>query len=156
MGGKRRWIRMHIPVYLAGLIVLSCIACLPVDPPLAAQIDAPLAAQIDSPLPQHVRLLMSQGDFEGALQECQDALSRYPQVPPGDEALYSMGLIYAHSGNPKKDYRKALSSFSRVLKEFPGSPRAEEAKIWVGVLEAIEKAKQVDIQIEEKKKELIK
>jgi hypothetical protein len=42
----------------------------------------------------------------------------------------------------------------RVIKEFPQSPRAEESTIWIGVLESIEKAKQVDIQIEEKKKEL--
>jgi hypothetical protein len=42
----------------------------------------------------------------------------------------------------------------RVIKEFPQSPRAEESKVWISVLESIEKAKQVDIQIEEKKKEI--
>jgi TolA-binding protein len=147
---------MHIPVYLAGLIVLSCMACLHVDAPLTEQIDPPLAAQIDSPPLEHVHLLMSRGDFEDALKECQDVLSRYPQVPPGDEALYSMGLIYVHSKNPKKDFKKSLGFFSRVLKEFPGSTRAEEAKIWIGLLEAIEKSRQVDIQVEEKKQELVK
>jgi hypothetical protein len=42
----------------------------------------------------------------------------------------------------------------RVEKDFPRSPLVEEAKIWVSVLHAFEKAKQVDIEIEEKKKEL--
>jgi hypothetical protein len=30
----------------------------------------------------------------------------------------------------------------------------EEAKIWIGVFETMEKVKQIDIEIEEKKKEL--
>jgi hypothetical protein len=42
----------------------------------------------------------------------------------------------------------------RVDKEFPGSPFVEEAKIWVSVLQVFEKSKQVDLDIEEKKKEL--
>ncbi len=54
----------------------------------------------------------------------------------------------------KKIIRKRTVLFMRVIKEFPQSPRAEESNIWIGVLDSIEKAKQVDIQIEEKKKEL--
>ncbi len=42
----------------------------------------------------------------------------------------------------------------RVEREFPHSPLIEEARIWVSVLQAFEKAKQVDIEIEEKKKEM--
>jgi tetratricopeptide (TPR) repeat protein len=105
---------------------------------------------------QRVQLLMSQGDFDGAIEESQATLALSPKSPPADEALFYMGLIYVHYGNLKKDYSKALTFFRRVVKEFPQSLRAEEAKIWVGVLEAVEKAKQVDIQIEEKKKELAK
>jgi hypothetical protein len=36
----------------------------------------------------------------------------------------------------------------------PQSPLVEQAKIWIGVLNVIEKSKQVDIEIEEMKKEL--
>jgi outer membrane protein assembly factor BamD (BamD/ComL family) len=100
--------------------------------------------------------LMTQHDFEGALREYQEAAALSPAGPPGDEALFAMALIHAHYGNPKKDYRKSLALFSRLAKEYPGSPRAEEAKIWVGVLEAIEKTKQVDAEIEERKKGLVK
>jgi len=42
----------------------------------------------------------------------------------------------------------------RLEREFPRSPLVEEAKIWVGVLQAFEKAKQVDLEIEEMKKGL--
>jgi hypothetical protein len=105
---------------------------------------------------RRIEPLMAQHDFEGALREGQEVLELAPRDAPGDEALFDMALVYAHFANPKKDYRKSIGLFSRVVKEFPGSPRVEEAKIWVGVLEAIEKAKQVDADIEERKKGLVK
>jgi hypothetical protein len=100
--------------------------------------------------------LMAQHDFDGALREGQEVLALSPKSPPADEALFLMALVHAHYGNPKKDYRRSISLFSRVVKEFPRSPRIEEAKIWTGVLEAIEKAKQVDADIEERKKGMVK
>jgi len=103
-----------------------------------------------------VEPLMVQHDFEGALREGQEVLALSPKSPPGDEALFDMALVFAHYANPKKDYRRSIGLFSRVVKEFPRSPRVEEAKIWIGVLEAIEKAKQVDADIEERKKGLVK
>jgi hypothetical protein len=74
--------------------------------------------------------------------------------PPGDEAIFNMGLIYAHYGNPKKDNEKSIFFFRKLLNEHPKSPLVEQAKIWIGVLNVIEKSKQVDLEIEEMKKEL--
>ncbi len=101
---------------------------------------------------QRMELLVRQGDFEGALRENQSVLALSPKSPPADAALFSMGLIYVHFANPKTDYKKALNSFTRLRKEFPGSPFAEEAKVWIGVLETMEKALRVDMEINEKKK----
>ena len=98
------------------------------------------------------QMLLAKGDYKGALEENKKVLSRYPDRTPGDEALFKIGLIYAHL----KDYKKSLESFRRLLKEFPQSARIEEAKIWTGVLNAIEEIKKVDIEIEEKKKELVR
>ncbi len=103
---------------------------------------------------EFVKDLISKGDFEGAMKASQRVLSQSPKSAPGDEALLNMGLITAHYANPKKDYKKALGYFLRVEREFPRSPLVEEARIWVSVLRAFEKAKQVDIEIEEKKKEM--
>ncbi len=100
------------------------------------------------------RRLIAQGNFEGALDEQQKVISRYGNKPPGDEALFTTGVILAYPDNPKKDYRKALDVFRRVAKDFPQSPLAELAKVYVGVLDVIEKTKQVDIEIEQKKKEM--
>lgn len=105
------------------------------------------------------RALLAQGDYEGSLKENQRVLSLYPNRSPGDEALFNMGLVYAHVGNPKRDYRKALGYFRRLPSEYPQSPLVEQARIWIGVLQAneklsemFEKSKQVDIEIEEKKR----
>jgi tetratricopeptide (TPR) repeat protein len=114
--------------------------------------------------------LLAQGDYEGAIKENQRVLSLSGKNPPGDEALFNMGLIYAHSGNPKKDYGKSLGFFKKLIKDYPQSPWIEQTKIWVGMLQeneklsrsieelnqVIEKSKQVDIEIEEKKREKAK
>lgn len=148
MGRKLGRTRKHFSLYLAGLIVVALSAC--------ASFDAMQNRQESTSFIRRAQALMGQGDFEGAMKESRETLARSQQSPPGDDALFYMALISAHDGNPKKDYHKAHGFFSRIIKEFPQSSRAEEAKIWIGVLEAIEKTKQVDIQIEEKKKELSK
>jgi tetratricopeptide (TPR) repeat protein len=107
--------------------------------------------------------LLGQGDFEGAAAAAQRVLSRSPSRPPEDEALLTLGLIYAHPGNPKKDFTKSLELFRKLLKEYPKSHSGEQGKIWIGVLqeneklnEMIQKSKQVDLEIEEKKREIVK
>ena len=111
--------------------------------------------------------LLTEGNFEGALRENQRVLSLSGQNPPGDEALFNMGLIHAHPGNPKRDSGKAIFFFNKLTKDFYQSPFADQARIWLGMLqenqrlnqtveklrEIIEESKRVDIEIEERKKE---
>jgi TolA-binding protein len=75
------------------------------------------------------------------------------EQPPADTAIFNMGLVYVHPKNPKKDNKRAISYFNRVIKGYPESPWAEQARIWVGVLDGMEKLKQVDIEIEERKRD---
>jgi TolA-binding protein len=115
--------------------------------------------QAETPDPAEVHIsaaaaLLARGDIEGALRENQKALTLAGKKPPGDMAIYNMGLIYLHYKNAQRNYEKARTQFERIVKEYPDSPLLEEAKIWSGVLQVIEKLKQVDIEIEEKKKEL--
>lgn len=133
------------------------------------------------------RELLDRGDYEGALKENQKVLSLYGKVPPGDEALFNTGLIYAHHGYSKRDYGKSLDHFKKLVKVFPKSSLAGQAKNWIAILQehekleesnksmrklqqenerlnkeieelkmTIKKSKQVDIEIEGKKKELLK
>jgi outer membrane protein assembly factor BamD (BamD/ComL family) len=78
-----------------------------------------------------------------------------------------MGFIYAHPGNSKKDFGKSISYFKKLMKDYPQSPWSDMARIWTGMIHenerlnqavdklslTIEKSKQVDIEIEEKKRE---
>ena len=107
--------------------------------------------------------LLAQGDYEGALAENQKGLALSNRQLPGDEALFNIGLIYAHSRNPKKDYGKSLDSFRKVMTDYPKSPFFEQAKIWVGILQenerlnqVIENSREVDMEIEERKREKLK
>lgn len=104
--------------------------------------------------------LWQRGDYAGSLKESQKVLSLPGKNSPKDQALFQLGLIYAHVDNPHKNFPKALVYFQKVIKDYPKSPLVEEARGWAGVLQeneklsqVIEKTKQVDIAVEEKKRE---
>jgi tetratricopeptide (TPR) repeat protein len=103
---------------------------------------------------------LAQGDYEGSVNENQKVLSMSTHRPPEDEALFNLGLIYAHFANPKKDFGKSLDFFNKLIKNYPENHLVEQSKIWIEVLQkneelnqVIQKLKQVDIEIEEKKRE---
>jgi len=103
--------------------------------------------------------LLAQGNYGGAMDEGQKVLASSDPRSSKDEALFAMGLIYAHPGNPQRNIQKSLEYFKMLLKNYPKSPYVEQAKIWMGVLEEneelnylIQKLKQVDIDIEEMKR----
>ena len=107
--------------------------------------------------------LLAAGDFEGFISENQRVLSLAHPRSPKDEALFNLGLVYAHEGNPKKDFSKSLDFFKRLIHDYPRSPLVEQAKIWVGLLQeydslnqVIQKLKQVDIEVEQRKREKAK
>jgi tetratricopeptide (TPR) repeat protein len=96
---------------------------------------------------------LAKGDYEESLRESQKVLSLAREQSPADAAVFNMGLVFAHPKNPKKDNKRAIGFFNRVIKNYPESGLTEQAKIWVGVLTDVEKLKQVDIEIEEKKRD---
>ncbi len=104
----------------------------------------------------HSKEVLAKGDYRGALEENRKVLSLFVKGPPGDEALFNMVLIYSHYGNPDKDYKESIKYLTKLIYNYPQSRLIEEAKIWRDVLNVIEKAKQVDIDIEKKKKEMKK
>ena len=111
-------------------------------------------------------VLFDRGDFEGSLRENQRAISLCDDSPPGDEALFNAGVIYAHHGYSRRDSQKSADYFKKLQRSFPHSAFAGRAKVFMGLLhdnerskreiealnKAIRKSKQVDMEIEEKKK----
>jgi hypothetical protein len=102
---------------------------------------------------QTAQRLMARGEYEASLREAQKVLLIAKDGPPCDAAFYHMGLVHAHPENAKKDNKKAIAFFTRVVKNYPNSPLAEQAKIWIGVLDGLEQLKQVDLEIEERKRD---
>ncbi len=183
MGRKRNrtWKYLYLP--LACMTFVSLIGCVALK-----EMEAKGTSR------EHLiraQTLLDRGDYEGSLKENQKALSLYDNIPPGDEALFNTGLIHAHYAYPKRDNQKALDNFKRVVKLFPQSQFARQAKIWMGILQdterlnkeieeskksirklqqenqkllrdiedlknTVKKSKQVDIEIDEKKKEISK
>ena len=102
---------------------------------------------------------LAQGNYEGTISENKKILSLSDPRSPKDEALFNLGLIYAHFGNPQQDLEKSIEFFKTLVKNYPKSPLAEQAKIWVEILQEnaglnhlLKKLKQVDIEIEEMKR----
>lgn len=109
---------------------------------------------------QRAKRYFDQGNYDGSLEESQKVLSASGKNVPRDRALFQIGLIYTQPENPKRDIEKAISFFQRLLKDYPQSPWKDEAKTLIMVLQEniklnqmIEKSKEVDIAIEEKKRE---
>jgi DNA repair exonuclease SbcCD ATPase subunit len=95
--------------------------------------------------------LLARGDYEGSLKEYERVLSLAQERSPADAAAFSMGLIHVHPQNPKKDHRRAIGSFNRVIADYPKSAWVEQAKIWIGVLDEAEQSKQ---EVEKSRQEI--
>jgi tetratricopeptide (TPR) repeat protein len=126
MGRKQIRARKYFYFYIASLISILIFSC-------AGMRDAILQNQAQQYLLRGQKLL-SHRNYEDAANEFQKVLSLPPDKPLKDEALFNMGLVYAHFGNPKKDYEKSLNLFLKILNDYPESHQVEQAKIWVGVL----------------------
>lgn len=92
--------------------------------------------------------LLAQGDYDASLKAFQNVVVMAQDQPPADAATYNIGLVYAHPQYSKRDLQKAIGSFNRLIARYPDSPWAEQAKIWVGILNEAEDSKH---QIEDSK-----
>jgi hypothetical protein len=96
--------------------------------------------------------LFREGNYDAAFKENQRLLAEKKAAP--DVALFNMGLIAAYSLNPKKDYPKALLSFRTLATQYPRSPLAEQAKVWIQVLEEHQKMVEERQKLVEEKRAL--
>lgn len=103
---------------------------------------------------QNAQLMLKKQRFETLLKEAQKILTNSPGRQPADAALYSSALVYLHEANPRQDHKKAAALLKRLLKEFPASVYAEEARIWSHLLATLEQTLRVDLEIDKKTKAL--
>jgi TolA-binding protein len=159
LGRKRSGKGKYFLFCIAGLTFFSLLSCAPIylekERPIVLEEEKPVAAEKGNCT--HLDVLESLArheDFETLLKKYQDMLEDLHKDKSADELLFTLGLLYAHPENPKKNYQKSLAFFKKMIKEYPRSAYVVEAKIWAGVLEDIENAAKVDLEIEQKKKEL--
>ena len=100
------------------------------------------------------RKIVENDNFEEAVRKNVEILAKAGNKKPTDGALYNLGLIYAHVNNPAKDFKTSQGYFQQLTSQFPDSELAEEAQIWLGLFETLEKIQQIDIDIEQQKKQL--
>jgi len=131
---------------------------------------------------ERTQALLSERQYDVAYNESHRALQDGTGDP--DLALYNLGMISAHSANPKKNYARALSYFRMLVKDYPNSQLVEPAKTWIQVLDeyhkvseekrllakeredlmaekeklkyANEKSRQVDVEIEKRRRETLR
>ncbi len=139
---KRIGQRKYLYCFLAGLTMILPFGCSSLQ-------QGRLSGDI-----QNAEELYARGDFEGGLKANQNIMSLCEKKPPCEQALFNMGLIYASNNYVKKDYRKSMAMFQRVVREYPQSPLVPQARTWIGVLAVIERSKDIDIEIERTKKKL--
>jgi len=96
--------------------------------------------------------LIIPSNFDQALKENQKVL--IDAKGERDVALYNIGVISAHSANPKKDYSRALLAFRTLAKEYPSSWRTEQARLWIQALEEGQKSTAEAQKLAEEKRAL--
>lgn len=72
--------------------------------------------------------LMKQGQYDRAAKGFRDFLANYPQSTLRDNARYWLGEAYY----VKRDFRKALAEFTRLMSDQPGNPKAPDAMLKIG------------------------
>ncbi|MSP39897.1 MAG: hypothetical protein EXR70_15525 [Deltaproteobacteria bacterium] len=161
---------------LIGLILVSGCSAVHDSEPLV-----PPVAKRPTPF-ERSQALFSQGQYDAAYDENQRIFKETGNA--SDVALFNMGMISAHSANPKKNYGRALTSFRALVKEHPQSELIEPAKTWIQVLEeyqkvaeekrtlvkereslvqekeklkyTLEKSRQLDVEIEKRRRETLR
>ncbi len=174
MGGKRTGTGNHVSLCIALVMYLAAFGCAVPERGAEAPDSVSRAVSDARRDLDEAHRLLGRGSYRLSLMVSERVLAG-PEGPAyGDEALFTMGLVCAHPGNPNRDYQRSVGFFKRLVREYPRSPLRDQARIWAEVLEEnirlkrasseareenarlkqiIEQSKKVDVEIEEKKRE---
>lgn len=191
MGRKRTGTGKYFFRFVTVLTCFALIGCAsmkkPQDPESMELVVEPIQPGVGQSQPKNEKIrdeskehllqgqkLLAMGQYDASIKENLKVLSIAPNGPPGDEAMFTIGLIYAYPRFQKKDYGKAVTSLTKVIKEYPQSNWSGHAKILLDIIQEneklkkisseatqeneklkvmIEQSKKVDLEVEEKKKE---
>ena len=69
-----------------------------------------------------------EGHPAAAARILEDAVRRFPDAPSHDDALYDLARALVLSANGGRDYRLASAHLDRLLREYPASSYAPDAR----------------------------
>ena len=115
--GKRKYLFLHLACL--GLLPFVIFGCLHFSKELQGQ------QLLDEGMDQ-----MAGGQYEASMGKNLTVLSNYPHSI-ADQALFQIGLLYAHPQNPDRNYEKSLGSLNNILNGFPESRLRHQAQLWV-------------------------
>ena len=136
MGTKQTRRRKYLFLHLAclGLLPFVIFGCLHFSKELQGQ------QLLDEGMDQ-----MADRQYEGSMAKNLTVLGNYPHSL-SDQALFQIGLLYAHPQNPDRNFEKSLGSFNKILNGFPESRLRHQAQLWVLTIgEVIDKERKIGI-----------
>ena len=68
--------------------------------------------------------------YEASMAKNLTVLNNFPHSL-ADQALFQIGLLYAHPENPNQNYEKSIGSFNKISSEFSESRLRHQAQLWV-------------------------
>jgi tetratricopeptide (TPR) repeat protein len=71
--------------------------------------------------------LFAQGDYAASLGQYEKLIEKKPKN--ADRVLFEMGIVYAHPGNSRKSYQKALECFRKIVADYPGSEYRRDSQM---------------------------
>ena len=74
--------------------------------------------------------LARDGDHVGGRALYEQVIREYPTSPWTPQALYRLGRLEVTPDSPVRNYRQAYARFDRLVKEYPDSTYALEARAW--------------------------
>jgi hypothetical protein len=134
MGTKQTWKRKHLFLHLAciGLLLFVIYGCLHFSEKRQGQ------QLLEEGMDQ-----MLSHQYEASMAKNLTVLNSYPHSL-ADQALFQIGLLYAHPENPNQDYEKSLGSFNKIINEFSESRIRHLAQLWVlFIRDGIEKEQKI-------------
>ena len=98
---------------------------------------------------------MANRQYKASMAKSMAVLNNFPHSL-ADQALFQMGLLYAHPENPNQNYQKSLGTFNKILNEYSQSRLRHQAQLWILTIEdVIDKKQKIGI-LNKKKVSLVK
>jgi len=88
------------------------------------------------------------GEYRAFLEENQKLLLQCPLSNSCEAPLFNIGVVHAYSKSPFYDRSKALHYFDQLARDYPHSPLAYEAMVWIDLIEQVRALEQKRLRLQ--------